>query len=58
MRNAALSPARRRRSRRGVLLCFALLGQVILDQLGVSTPALTAAGGIVLMIIALDMIFA
>ena len=66
---AALAPQLSREERRavaceaaaivtGILLFFALLGQVILDQLGVSTPALTAAGGIVLMIIALDMIFA
>ena len=42
----------------GILLFFALFGQVILDQLGVGTPALQAAGGVVLLIIALDMIFA
>lgn len=66
---AALAPQLSREERRtvaweaaaiatGILLFFALLGKVILDQLGVSTPALMAAGGIVLMIIALDMIFA
>lgn len=66
---AALAPQLSREERRvvacqaaaiatGILLFFALFGQVILDQLGVTTPALTAAGGIVLMIIALDMIFA
>lgn len=42
----------------GILLFFALLGQVILDQLGVSTPALQAAGGVILLIISLDLIFA
>jgi MarC family membrane protein len=41
-----------------ILLFFALFGQVILDQLGVSTPALQAAGGVILLIIALDMVFA
>jgi multiple antibiotic resistance protein len=42
----------------GILLFFALFGQIILDQLGVGAPALSAAGGIVLLLIALDMIFA
>jgi multiple antibiotic resistance protein len=41
-----------------VLLIFTLLGQPLLDQLGVTIPALQTAGGIVLLIIALDMIFA
>jgi multiple antibiotic resistance protein len=42
----------------GILLFFALLGRIILDHLGVSTPALESAGGVVLLIIGLDMIFA
>jgi multiple antibiotic resistance protein len=42
----------------GILLFFAFLGQMILDALGVSTAALQAAGGIILLMIALDMIFA
>jgi multiple antibiotic resistance protein len=41
-----------------ILLVFTLLGQPLLDELGVTIPALQTAGGIVLLIIALDMIFA
>jgi multiple antibiotic resistance protein len=41
-----------------ILLTFTLLGQPLLKQLGVTIPALQTAGGIVLAIIALDMIFA
>jgi multiple antibiotic resistance protein len=41
-----------------ILLTFTLLGQPLLKQLGVSIPALQTAGGIVLFVIALDMIFA
>lgn len=41
-----------------ILLVFTLLGQPLLKQLGVTIPALQTAGGIVLAIIALDMIFA
>jgi len=41
-----------------LLLIFTLLGQPLLDELGVSIAALRTAGGIVLLIIALDMIFA
>jgi multiple antibiotic resistance protein len=41
-----------------ILLVFTLLGQPLLDQLGVTIPALQTAGGIILLIIALDMIFA
>src|SRR5665647_1998729 len=41
-----------------LLLVFTLLGQPLLDELGVSIAALQAAGGIVLLIISLDMIFA
>ena len=41
-----------------LLLIFTLLGQPLLDQLGVSIAALQTAGGIILLIIALDMIFA
>ncbi len=42
----------------GLLLFFTLLGQPLLDELGVSIAALQTAGGIILLIIALDMIFA
>jgi MarC family membrane protein len=41
-----------------VLVIFTLLGQPLLDQLGVTIPALQTAGGIILLIIAIDMIFA
>ncbi len=41
----------------GIILFFALLGTPILSALGVTFPALQAAGGIILLIIALDMIF-
>jgi multiple antibiotic resistance protein len=38
-----------------IVLVFAVFGQPILTQLGVSLPALQVAGGIILLIIALDM---
>lgn len=41
-----------------ILAFFTLLGGPILNQLGVSIAALQAAGGVVLLLIALDMIFA
>ncbi len=41
----------------GIILFFALFGTAILSALGVTFPALQVAGGIVLAIIALDMIF-
>lgn len=41
-----------------LLLIFTLFGQPLLDELGVSVGALQTGGGIVLLIIALDMIFA
>lgn len=41
-----------------ILAFFTLLGGPILNQLGVSLAALQAAGGIILLMIALDMIFA
>jgi multiple antibiotic resistance protein len=40
-----------------IILFFALLGTDILSALGVTFPALQAAGGIILLIIAIDMIF-
>jgi multiple antibiotic resistance protein len=41
-----------------ILLVFTLFGQPLLDELGVTIPALQTAGGIILLMIALDMIFA
>lgn len=41
-----------------LLLIFTLFGQPLLDELGVSIAALQVAGGIILLLIALDMIFA
>jgi multiple antibiotic resistance protein len=41
----------------GILLFFALVGSEILEALGVTLPALQTAGGIILGLIALDMIF-
>ncbi len=40
-----------------VLMTFLFAGQYILDALGISEPSLTAAGGVVLFLIALRMIF-
>jgi len=41
----------------GIILFFALFGTAILSALGVTFPALQVAGGIILGIISLDMIF-
>ncbi|MFX8968875.1 MarC family protein, partial [Acinetobacter baumannii] len=41
-----------------ILLVFTLLGEPILRQLGVSLAALQTAGGIILFMIAADMVFA
>ncbi|MBX9924976.1 MAG: MarC family protein [Hyphomicrobiaceae bacterium] len=41
-----------------ILLTFTLLGRPLLAQLGVSIAALQTAGGIILLLIALDMVFA
>jgi MarC family membrane protein len=40
-----------------ILLVFTMLGQPLLSQLGVTIPALNTAGGAILGLIALDMIF-
>lgn len=66
---AALTPKMERAARRriavrasiiatAILAFFTLLGGPILRQLGVSLAALQTAGGIILLMIALDMIFA
>lgn len=41
-----------------ILLTFGLLGQAILDLFGISIPALRTAGGLLLFLIAIDMVFA
>lgn len=41
-----------------ILLFFAVLGNVILDVFGITIPALRTAGGILLLLIAIDMVFA
>lgn len=42
----------------GILLAFGVLGNQILDLFGITIPALRTAGGILLMLIAIDMVFA
>ena len=41
-----------------ILVVFALMGELILSSLGISLAALKSAGGIILMLIAIDMVFA
>lgn len=66
---AALTPRRTRRERlwiaikasliaTGLLLVFALFGEFALGVLGVSLAALKTAGGILLLLIGIDMVFA
>ena len=42
----------------GIMLVFALLGDEILTRLGITLSAMKAAGGILLLLIAIDMVFA
>jgi multiple antibiotic resistance protein len=41
----------------GILLVFALFGEAVLRLFGISLPALRIAGGILLLLIAIDMVF-
>ena len=40
----------------GVIVLFALFGQAILDYLGITLPAMQAAGGLLLLIVALELL--
>lgn len=42
----------------GILLFFALFGEAVLKNLGITLAALRAAGGVLLLLIAIDMVFA
>lgn len=42
----------------GILLLFALVGESLLSSLGITLPALRVAGGILLLLIGIDMVFA
>lgn len=42
----------------GILVTFALIGEFLLARLGISLAALRAAGGILLLLIGIDMVFA
>jgi len=66
---AALTPNNTTRERRaialkgtlialGILLLFALFGDSLLHLFGISLPALRPAGGVLLLLIAIDMVFA
>jgi multiple antibiotic resistance protein len=42
----------------GILLFFGFVGNLILERFGITLPALRVAGGILLLLIAIDMVFA
>lgn len=42
----------------GILLFFALFGEAVLASFGITLPALRTAGGILLLLIAIDLVFA
>jgi multiple antibiotic resistance protein len=61
---AGMDPARRRRVAlraciiaAGILTVFGLAGNAVLDSLGISLPAFRIAGGLLLFLIAVDMLF-
>jgi len=60
----AQAAERRRMAVRGtviaavILLLFALVGEALLQSLGISLPAFRVGGGILLMLLAIDMVFA
>ena len=41
-----------------ILLLFAIFGEAVLTRMGISLPAMRTAGGILLLLIAIDMVFA
>jgi len=60
---AAQTPAERRRTAlrgvaigAGVLLGFALVGQVLLEALGIGLPAFRTAGGVLLLLLSIEMV--
>lgn len=60
---STMTTAKRRRAARqavlvafGVIVAFAVFGQTILDYLGISLPALQAAGGLLLLLVALELL--
>jgi multiple antibiotic resistance protein len=42
----------------GILLFFGLFGEIVLTYFGITLPALQASGGVLLLLIAIDMVFA
>jgi len=63
--SVGMTPAERRKAAFGaatisivVLLCFAVLGDALLGFLGISLPAFRIAGGLLLFVIAYNMVFA
>ena len=60
---SSMTTQKRRRAARqavlvafGVIVAFAVFGQTILDYLGISLPALQAAGGLLLLLVALELL--
>ncbi len=54
--NATGWPGRPRSSRSGVIVAFAVFGRSILSYLGVELPSLQAAGGLLLLLVALELL--